>query len=889
MPGTCVCNVTTVETAVFTDTALLPRASVVLARLFIGAAPPQSFGRGYVRCTSSVCRAAKLRSGVVVHMRNSSAAPVTAGVLTLTAETIFEVPSAVAGQRSLFLKNKESTVHVDRAANSVSGVGASFSFRNPPHYNPLLGEQYPSTVWGQSSVHHLDPVELETEELLDHLFTHPNTAPFVAHKLIQRFVTSNPSPRYLKAVADAFRSGSYPAAGRAFSGKYGDLGATLSAVLLDREARSTVLLADPSAGRLHEPILKVMHVMRVLEYSPNSDNTADTLLYEVFNKLGQEAYNPPSVFGFYLPEYSPAGVIGDVGLVSPEAQLGTAPCMVGFLNGISSLIELGLTTCDGGFADGGWADRFGLRNCRWNRPASLKRQDSDGVLKYTPSLNIDGNVSAIVQNVDLLLTGGQMSAQNRRVLEDSYRRMLSSSDAATALRRTLKLLVFSSEFHSSNLNTGTGVTRPIPQPQVDLGRSYKAIVVVFLEGGADTDNLLVPHSQCATSDLYADYVAIRKEAALPKASLLQVSSPPGEQPCNKFGVHQKFPLLKQLYDAGDAAFFAGIGAMVEPLTKHEYIAKTKVVPPSLFGHNIMQRSMQNVYAQNPSSGGVMGRIVKALTTGPQPYKSELYSLMGNAKMLEGAGRSPNIVDKARGVTRFNEYSSLKGDLSNLTSLESQSLFAETYSSVLEASLRQTERLGGLLDSTTLSTTFPPYSHQERLSASMEKISKIIKLRSTLQTERDVFIASMGGFDSHSQLDSQTGLHFGSVNTALTLLTTELKAQGLWDNVTILTVSDFGRTLTPNGQGTDHGWAGNHVVLGGAVRGGHILGNFPQSFSETGDLNLGRGRMLPTSPWESLWKPLAQWMGVPDGELTTVLPNLKNFPKAYSKVDLFKSN
>jgi uncharacterized protein (DUF1501 family) len=668
-----------------------------------------------------------------------------------------------------------------------------------------------------------------------------------------------------------------------FSGRYGDLAATLAAVLLDREARSAALLVDPSAGRLREPLLKVLHVMRALEYSPRSDKFADTTLHEMMDVVGQEPYDPPSVFGFYLPEFAPAGVIGEAGLVSPEAQLGTAPLMVGFLNALASLIDYGLTSC--GYGMGNTDVRFGNRKCGWGH--SAQRSLADGLLAYSPSPLLNGNRSAIMEEVSLLLTAGRLSPQSLRVLEDSYSRTLASSDSDTALRHVLKLMMASSDFHATNLNMGKGVTRKAAPIQSSLGRPYKALVVLFLEGGADTDNLLVPHSQCGITDLYADYAAIRKQAALPKASLHQLTSPAGEQPCNMFGVHGSLPVVKQLYDLGDAAFFANIGALVQPMTKQEFQERSKVRPPSLFAHNIMQRSMHTVHAQSSSAPGVLGRIVKALTNGQKPFKSELYSLMGNVKMVDGAGRAPNMVDGRHGVTRLKDYSALHAEIANLTAPESTSLFAETHSTTLEASLLLTELVGDLLDKITLSTTFPPFSEEDRFPVTLEKIAKITKLHSTLNTERDVFIAHLPGFDTRNTLDEKTGALFGQLNKALSLLSTELKAQGLWDNVTILTVSDFGRTLTPNGQGTDHGWAGNHVVLGGAVRGGHILGHFPRSFAEGGDLNIGRGRMLPTSPWESLWKPLAQWMGVQEGELTTVLPNLKNFPKVYSKADLFK--
>jgi cullin-associated NEDD8-dissociated protein 1 len=129
-----------------------------------------------------------------------------------------------------------------------------------------------------------------------------------------------------------------------------------------------------------------------------------------------------------------------------------------------------------------------------------------------------------------------------------------------------------------------------------------------------------------------------------------------------------------------------------------------------------------------------------------------------------------------------------------------------------------------------------------------------------------------------------------VDNAICGLATELKAQGVWDDTVVLTVSDFGRTLTSNGQGTDHAWGGNHIVAGGKVRGGQIFGKFPDTLKSDGERNLGgRGRLIPTTPWEGVWRGIAEWFGVEPGQMGTVLPNLPRFPESdtLSKDELFK--
>ena len=136
----------------------------------------------------------------------------------------------------------------------------------------------------------------------------------------------------------------------------------------------------------------------------------------------------------------------------------------------------------------------------------------------------------------------------------------------------------------------------------------------------------------------------------------------------------------------------------------------------------------------------------------------------------------------------------------------------------------------------------------------------------------------GGFDSHSDVDETLRERLDDIDDALDALATELRGQGVWNDTVVVVCSEFGRTLTSNGLGTDHGWGGHALLLGGGVAGGQILGDYPADFSEASELNVGRGRMIPTTPWEGLWAPVATWFGVDDDDLSTVLPNIGNFPE-----------
>ena len=191
--------------------------------------------------------------------------------------------------------------------------------------------------------------QYETEATLDHYFYHDNTPPFLALRFIQRFVVSNPTPRYVKSVADAFKTGIYSVNGSTFGGgSYGDMSSTIAAIFVDREARNVVLDKDPSYGLLREPILKTMALMKSMEFNTTSSKIA---LIGLESKIGQMAHEFPSVFSFFLPEFKPLGRIGDAKLVAPEAMLMDMPKITGLITGMFSLVTHGLSRCNGGFGD----------------------------------------------------------------------------------------------------------------------------------------------------------------------------------------------------------------------------------------------------------------------------------------------------------------------------------------------------------------------------------------------------------------------------------------------------------------------------------------------------------------------------------------------------------
>jgi len=184
-----------------------------------------------------------------------------------------------------------------------------------------------------------------------------------------------------------------------------------------------------------------------------------------------------------------------------------------------------------------------------------------------------------------------------------------------------------------------------------------------------------------------------------------------------------------------------------------------------------------------------------------------------------------------------------------------------------------------------------YEASTTLAMQLKQVARLIAAREGRKAERDFFFVSLGGFDTHSSVATVLAEKFKEVNDALRAFVTELKAQEIFDSTVLATHSDFGRTLTPNsGAGTDHAWAGNHVVLGGDLRGGEVFNEFPRTLLEGNEQDAGRGRLIPKYPWESMMVPISDWMGVAPEQHAEVFPNLANFnaSQLISRTSLFKS-
>jgi uncharacterized protein (DUF1501 family) len=722
-------------------------------------------------------------------------------------DTIFEV--SYFGKITLF-KNILSTVVVKRN----NGSNTNFKFRNPPQFLNL-------------ALHDRRDAEYETDAVLDHYFHHENVAPFLAKRMLQRFGVSNPSPRYVKIVATAFRDGTYNSFG---DGEYGSLEPMIAAILLDRESRSIVVDGDASSGGFREPIIKLVGFMRAMEFT-TAANSPEVRVQNLMQSIGQMPHLIPTVFSYFSPDFAATGQVKKASLTSPEAEALTGPTIIGFLNGIASLVDLGLTECFGG---------FGEKTTYWCQNIFWDKEDSSGILTFSPSQNTG---STVVDDLALLLTGGRLHPEARDQIKNAYN---SEGDADQGLQLAQKLIISTPEFHTTSIFNSNVGPRPDVEPTPPSDRKYKALIYVKLDGGADSYNMLVPHSGCSDRDLYQDYAQIRGGLSLSKTALLQIDASSSAQPCSKFGLHPNLSYLKSLYDEGDLSFIANMGVLQQHVTKDDWWEKTQET--SLFAHNIQSNEVANVDIFEDQAGrGLLGRMADILKD--KGYNAGTLSVRGTAKTLLSESNPLLVVDPG-GFEQFNPMpwaQPLKTKVKKLnkTTKLGSGIYGETWANLLFQAIGDNQLLYDALTSVELGTKFP----DNPLGSQFESISDLIKTKDVRGTDRDIFFADLGGFDSHADLANVLNERNSIINSSLQSFKEEMVAQGKWNDVTICFVSEFARTLTENtSEGSDHAWGGHYFYAGGSIKGGKIFGSYPSDLRPEGPFIFQPGVVIPGFAW-----------------------------------------
>lgn len=414
---------------------------------------------------------------------------------------------------------------------------------------------------------------------------------------------------------------------------------------------------------------------------------------------------------------------------------------------------------------------------------------------------------------------------------------------------------------------------------------YKALVCLFMNGGNDSHNWVVP----TDSSNAASYAAARGELAWAQSKLLPITSS-SQGSGRSFGMPQELGPLRTWYEAGKAAIVANVGTLVRPVTKAEVQAGVGL-PTKLFSHNDQAATWQSLQPEGAAAGWG-GRMGDLLMSANQYPVFTAVSASGNSVFLSGqsvnqyqvSDSGPVLISGAQAGWRAGS-SATPTALRNLLSGSGSNDFEAEYLKVVQRSLSTGSTLQTALAATsvaalpTTTTTLPSGSTfvlgTDSLAKQLRVVAQMIAAGPGLGMRRQVFMVSLGGFDSHSFQMRDQPLMMARVAHSVDWFLSSLQAQGMLDNVMLFSASDFGRTLVSNGDGCDHGWGSHHFVAGGQVKGREILGSFPVTALGTSD-DTGSGRLLPSTSVSQLAARLGAWMGLSNTELQLVLPNLVNF-------------
>ena len=473
-----------------------------------------------------------------------------------------------------------------------------------------------------------------------------------------------------------------------------------------------------------------------------------------------------------------------------------------------------------------------------------------------------GYSNAVVDRLSTLLTAGRLGDESKAIIMKEFE----GKGAEDGLRRAQQLIVTTGEFHTTNIVKTTNEPRKSIELPAPTGKPYRAVVYVLLSGGCDSFNMLTPYT--CSNGLYEDYLGkcsisgtfkhkmeyfslthlfylfckdVRQQVALAKNRLLSI--PASNQVCSRFGLHPELPAIKNLYDTGDLLFFANTGVLSRPVDKTNY---NRLTNTRLFAHNHMQRESQRIDPYNTNMGtGVLGRMTDVLAQNGHNIGS--FSVNGFSVAptgRPGVTSTPIIVDRSGfPEIHLDDIRDVMPKLHNATQFDS-GIFAETWSSSLRESIDTNALLSAQLENVTVQTEFP----ESGFASSLKTVAKLIATREERGVDTDTFFLSKGGkvslttsdmhiiskeqhsnilnhlphivtgFDTHADVEENLNNLFIDINSSFKAFADELKAMGIWNNVTLIQSSDFARTLNPNGgDGTDHAWGGNYIMMGKCIK------------------------------------------------------------------------
>ena len=466
------------------------------------------------------------------------------------------------------------------------------------------------------------------------------------------------------------------------------------------------------------------------------------------------------------------------------------------------------------------------------------------------------------------------------------RRGLLKSTAALALQRV-----------SIPMATSLGL---MADAAAQSANDYKALVCIFLYGANDHYNTVIPYDVATHTNYYNirkgtptagtvyDGIAIGRNALSETALSTALSG--GRQ----MALNPEMSALKTLFENKRTSILMNVGPLVVPTTRQQYDNKSVPLPPKLFSHNDQQAYWQSSYQTEGGATGWGGRAADLLLSNNSKSTLTCISINGNALFLSGqnaisyqmSSTGATTVNAIKGKSLFGS-ANCAAALQTLITQSSSLPMASDYTTVTKRALDTYDGIVaaiGTAASASMNALFPSAA-TNTLSAQLKMVARMIEQQAAFGMKRQVFMVGMGGFDLHDFLPTQHPALLQKLSTAMKEFDDAMTSLGKGPQVTAFTASDFGRTLTSNGDGSDHGWGSHHFVMGGAVDGGKWIGTAPE-IGLTHNQQVGSGRLIPSTAVDQLGAELAAWFGVSATDVKTVLPNAKNFD--LYKLGLFKA-
>jgi uncharacterized protein (DUF1501 family) len=434
--------------------------------------------------------------------------------------------------------------------------------------------------------------------------------------------------------------------------------------------------------------------------------------------------------------------------------------------------------------------------------------------------------------------------------------------------------VFSTLFNLKSLNAAASFNSSIGA----MAGDYKALVCLLNAGGLDSFNMLVPRNTTA----YNQYAGTRSNMALTQNSLRPIN--PLVSDGNQYGLHPSMVRMQALFEANKLAFVSNVGTLVRPITKQQFYEGAVPIPLGLYSHADQIMHWQTGVPHMRVGQGWGGKMADLLISANQNQTISMnISLSGSNIFQTGENTVEYSLHPEEGSIGIRDYNNQdwafnqlkRAAIDGMVNPVYQNVFKNTYRKTIKAAIDGNALLSSVIDNAPIFNV--PFTQNSDLSKSFEMIAKTISGREQLQMSRQIFFVEYGGWDHHDELINSQAEMLTELDSALYQFNAAMEQMGLADKVTTFSLSEFSRTLTSNGNGTDHAWGGNVFVMGGAVNGKKIFGNFPSLvLGNSNPLEIGGGSLIPTTSADEYFAELALWYGVPASDIATLFPNIGYF-------------